>query len=152
MEHNGRLLLPVLPYRGETTTAADLLKTERAPTVFGQCVLWHPVPFKSSGKGHQARYRYHKTLEKRNFFDVLQSSYTGHLKAIIHRGKDSLYLHSCEETYSLWKGFPVLWQGGKIWDCWCCQECSSQNSCCLGSFSLDKRRSYCGLPVYKGAL
>lgn len=93
-----------------------------------------------------------KTLEKRIFFDVLQSSYTGHLKAIIHRGKDSLCLHSCDETYSLWKGFPVLWQGGKIWDCWCCQECSSQNSCCLGSFSLDRRRPYCGLSVYKGAL
>lgn len=48
-----------------------------------------------------------RALEKIIFFDVLQSRYTSHLKAVIHRGKDSLYLHSCEETHSLWKGFPV---------------------------------------------
>lgn len=49
-----------------------------------------------------------RASEKRIFFGVLQSSYTGHLKVFVHRGKDSLHLYSCEETYSLWLGFPAL--------------------------------------------
>lgn len=102
------MLLPCLPHRGETGTAADELEAERALQRMDNVscdILWLS---RAQERGFRPGTDTMRASEKRIFFGVLQSSYTGHLKVFVHRGKDSLHLYSCEETYCLWLGFPAL--------------------------------------------